>query len=76
MNLKIASNRLLVLDTKDSDDTYYYGKAYFDGYATVKGPVETLVIEARMENLLKELQLKFQLMIQKQLEMKVIYIFN
>lgn len=46
MNLKIASDRLLVLDTKDSDDTYYYGKAYFDGYATVKGPVETLVIEA------------------------------
>ena len=46
MDLKVTSNRLLVLDTKDSDDAYYFGKAYFDGYATVEGPVEALVINA------------------------------
>jgi hypothetical protein len=46
MDLKIASNNLLVLDTKDSDDAYYFGKAYFDGYATIEGPVEALVINA------------------------------
>ena len=46
LNLKIASKRLLVLDTKDSDDAYYFGKAYFDGFATISGPVESLVIDA------------------------------
>lgn len=46
MDLKIASDRLLVLDTKDSDDAYYYGKAYFDGFATIEGPIEALVINA------------------------------
>jgi len=46
MDLKIASDKLLVLDTKDSDDAYYYGKAYFDGFATIEGPIEALVINA------------------------------
>ncbi|CAM4240244.1 translocation/assembly module TamB domain-containing protein [Flavobacterium terrigena] len=50
MDLKIASDRLLVLDTKDSDDAYYYGKAYFDGFATIEGPVEALVINAQGES--------------------------
>ena len=50
MDLKIASDKLLVLDTKDSDDAYYFGKAYFDGYATVEGPVEALVINAEGES--------------------------
>jgi len=47
MDLRITSDRLLVLDTKDSDDAYYYGKAYFDGYATIEGPTEALVINAQ-----------------------------
>nr|WP_245745586.1 translocation/assembly module TamB domain-containing protein [Flavobacterium urocaniciphilum] len=46
MDLKVTSDRLLVLDTKDSDDAYYFGKAYFDGYATIEGPVEALVVNA------------------------------
>ena len=50
MDLKIASDRLLVLDTKDSDDAYYFGKAYFDGYATIEGPIEALVINAKGES--------------------------
>ncbi|NHM02068.1 translocation/assembly module TamB [Flavobacterium sp. KDG-16] len=50
MDLKIASDRLLVLDTKDSDDAYYYGTAYFDGYATIEGAIEALVINAEGES--------------------------
>ena len=50
MDLKIASNKLLVLDTKDADDAYYFGKAYFDGFATIEGPVEALVINAEGES--------------------------
>lgn len=46
MDLKITSDRLLVLDTKDSEDAYYFGKAYFDGFATIEGPIEALVINA------------------------------
>lgn len=46
MDLKVTSDKLLVLDTKDSDDAYYYGKAYFDGYATIEGPIEALEINA------------------------------
>jgi hypothetical protein len=40
----------LVLDTKDGDDAYYFGKAYFDGFATIEGPVEALVINAEGES--------------------------
>ena len=50
MDLKIASDRLLVLDTQDSDDAYYFGKAYFDGFATIEGPIEALVINAKGES--------------------------
>ncbi|WMW78716.1 translocation/assembly module TamB domain-containing protein [Flavobacterium sp. 20NA77.7] len=46
MDLKINSDRLLVLDTKDSEDAYYFGKAFFNGYGTIEGPVNALVIEA------------------------------
>lgn len=50
MDLKIATDGLLVLDTKDSDDAYYFGKAYFDGFATIEGPIEALVINAEGES--------------------------
>lgn len=46
INLRIDTNRLLVNDTKDSEDAYYFGKAYLDGYGIIKGPVNALVIEA------------------------------
>ena len=50
MDLKITSDKLLVLDTKDSEDAYYFGKAYFDGFATIEGPIEALVINAEGES--------------------------
>lgn len=46
MDLKMNTDRLLVLDTKDSEEAYYFGKAFFNGYGTIEGPVNALVIEA------------------------------
>ena len=44
LNLKIDSNRLLALDTKDSEDAAYYGTAFIDGIATIDGPTDNLFI--------------------------------
>lgn len=46
LDLRISTDKLLVLDTQDSEDAYYYGKAYFDGYGTIQGPVNALEIKA------------------------------
>ncbi len=45
LDLNINSNRLLALDTKDAEDAAYYGVAYIDGEATIKGPTNALVIK-------------------------------
>ncbi len=45
LDLAIDSNRLLVLDTQDDDDVLYYGTAFIDGKATIKGPTDALVID-------------------------------
>ena len=45
LNLAISSNRLLVLDTKDSEDAAYYGVAFIDGNASIKGPTNGLFIK-------------------------------
>ena len=52
LDLKIDSNRLLVLDTKDSDDAAYYGTAFIDGNAVISGPTNSLFIgvEAKSES--------------------------
>lgn len=44
IDLEVKSNNLLALDTKDGDDVYYYGTAFMNGYATMKGPVNALFI--------------------------------
>ncbi|WP_306350211.1 translocation/assembly module TamB domain-containing protein [Flavobacterium sp. '19STA2R22 D10 B1'] len=44
MDLTIKSDNLLVLDTKDSDDAAYFGTAYIEGGATIKGPTNSLFI--------------------------------
>jgi len=46
LDLGIKSDRLLVLNTKDSDDALYYGTAFIKGQATIKGPTTSLVITA------------------------------
>jgi virulence-associated protein VapD len=45
LDLTINTKRLLALDTKDSDDAAYYGTAFIDGTATIKGPTNGLFIK-------------------------------
>ena len=44
LDLEIDSDRILALNTKDSDDAAYFGTAFIDGSATIKGPTNALVI--------------------------------
>ncbi|WP_244248519.1 translocation/assembly module TamB domain-containing protein [Flavobacterium foetidum] len=45
LDLSITSKRLLALDTKDSDDAAYFGTAFINGTASIRGPVESLFIK-------------------------------
>jgi len=45
LDLTITSKRLLALNTKDSDDAAYYGTAFINGTASIKGPTEGLFIK-------------------------------
>lgn len=45
MDLEIDTDNLLVLDTEETEESMYYGTGFLDGTATVKGPVEQLVID-------------------------------
>lgn len=45
IDLEVKSDNLLALDTKDSEDAYYYGTAFMNGMASVKGPTNALVIK-------------------------------
>ena len=45
LDLAVNSKRLLVLDTKDSEDAAYYGVAFINGLATIKGPTDGLFIK-------------------------------
>ncbi|WP_341215439.1 translocation/assembly module TamB domain-containing protein [uncultured Wocania sp.] len=44
LDLNINTNRLLVLDTKESEDALYYGTGFIGGSASIKGPTDELVI--------------------------------
>ena len=44
LNLNIDTNRLLVLDTQESEEALYYGTGFIGGSASIKGPTEELVI--------------------------------
>jgi TamB, inner membrane protein subunit of TAM complex len=45
LDLNIDSKRFLALDTKDSEDAAYFGTAFIDGSASIKGPVNGLFIK-------------------------------
>lgn len=45
LNLNITSDRLIVLDTEAEEDALYYGTAFIDGFASIKGPTDELVID-------------------------------
>lgn len=45
LDLTVNSKRFLALDTKDSEDAAYFGTAFIDGRATIKGPTDALFIK-------------------------------
>ena len=45
MDLEILTDRLLVLNTKESEDALYYGTGLISGSTTLKGPTDDLVID-------------------------------
>ena len=45
LDLSLNSDRMLVLDTQADEDALYYGTAFIDGEATIKGPTDELVID-------------------------------
>ncbi len=45
LDLEITSNRLVALDTEDSEDAAYFGTAFIDGTATITGPTNALFIK-------------------------------
>ncbi|WP_291287122.1 translocation/assembly module TamB domain-containing protein [Flavobacterium sp.] len=45
LDLTITSKRLVALDTKDSEDAAYFGTAFINGTASIKGPTESLFIK-------------------------------
>ncbi|MBN4084904.1 translocation/assembly module TamB domain-containing protein [Flavobacteriaceae bacterium AH-315-B10] len=46
LGLSIDTNRLLVLNTSDSEDVLYFGTAFVSGNINVTGPTDQLVIKA------------------------------
>lgn len=50
LDLNVSSNRLLALNTQDSEDAAYFGTAFINGYATIKGPTNGLFIKVDAES--------------------------
>lgn len=50
LDLAVNSKRLLALNTVDQEDAAYYGTAFMDGSATIKGPTENLMIKVEAES--------------------------
>lgn len=50
LDLTINTNRMLVLDTKDSEDAAYFGTAFIDGVAKITGPTDGLLIEVNAKS--------------------------
>ncbi|MFP9117897.1 translocation/assembly module TamB domain-containing protein [Flavobacterium sp. RNTU_13] len=46
LDLSMTSDKILVLDTQESDEALYYGRAFIKGNASIKGPTTALVINA------------------------------
>jgi hypothetical protein len=50
LDLSVDTKRLLVLDTRDREDAAYYGTAFINGSATIKGPTTGLFIKVEAES--------------------------
>ncbi|AVR46403.1 N-acetyl-gamma-glutamyl-phosphate reductase [Christiangramia fulva] len=49
LDLKLSTDRLLVLDTDKDEDALYYGTAFIDGEASINGPTDQLVLEVNAQ---------------------------
>ena len=45
LGLELTTDRLLVLDTEESEDELYYGTGFISGKAEIKGPTQQLIIK-------------------------------
>merc|ERR1712000_183348 len=43
--LDLSTDRLLVLNTEESEDELYYGTAFVSGEASISGPTDQLIID-------------------------------
>ena len=50
LDLHLVSDNILALDTKDSEDAYYYGTAFMKGKASITGSVDALNIKVAGES--------------------------
>ncbi len=51
LNLKLDAENTLTLDTKFDEDNLYYGTAFISGNASIKGPVDALVIDVKARSM-------------------------
>ena len=49
LGLELTTNRLLVLNTEETEDELYYGTGFISGTAEIKGPTDQLVIKVMKE---------------------------
>ena len=47
LGLKLTTDRLLVLNTKESEEELYYGTGFISGTAEIRGPTDQLIIEVK-----------------------------
>lgn len=47
LGLKLTTDRLLVLNTEESEDELYYGTGFISGLAEIRGPTDQLIIEVK-----------------------------
>ena len=50
LDLNISTERLLALDTQDSEDAAYYGTAFINGTASISGPTNGLFIKVEAKS--------------------------
>ena len=51
LDLGLNTNRLLILDTKETEEALYYGTGFVGGTATISGPTDELVIKVDGETM-------------------------
>lgn len=50
LDLNLSSDRIIALDTKDNEESAYYGIAFINGNATIKGPTDELIITVKAKS--------------------------